>query len=254
MKHDKILKLIKNELDNVFDIKIPLYLRVSDAIEKAIQQSDIKENEPLPSERELATMLDVSRITIRKSIENLEQKEIVNRIHGRGTFIKKRIAHNLQGLSGFTEEFGMKNVHLKQKWLMRKRAPATEEEAKALCIAHQSPVCHLKRIRYINHMPLALEHAVISAKIMEDPYKVQHSLYQYFKEIGHTPQRAFQKVTAKNCIAAEADLLQIPPHNAVLYIERRSFDAYDTTIEFVRSLYRSDLYELMVELHIAKSD
>lgn len=249
MKHGRILKTIKNELDNLLGIKMPLYLRISLAIEKTIHKYSIKENELLPSERDLASALNVSRITIRKSIGNLEQKDIVSRIHGRGTFVKGLIRQNLRNLSGFTEEFGTKNVHLEQKWLMRKISPATAEEAKALCIAYQSPVCHLKRIRYVNHMPLVLEHATIPQKILAKPHKVNHSLYQYFKEIGHEPWRAFQKITAKNCTSTEAELLQIPPHSALLYIERRSFDVYDSVIEFVRSFYRSDLYELMVELH-----
>ncbi len=254
MAYDQILKEIKHWLKSDFGRKVPLYLRISQAIEKTIRQHDFNENEALPSERDLATFLEVSRITIRKSIENLEQKAIVARIHGRGTFVKKPIQQNLKNLSGFTEEFRSKSTKLHQEWLMRKIAPATDEEAFALNIAPQSPLAHLKRIRYINHMPLAVEHAVIPRAILKNPKQIQHSLYQFLRETKHAPTRALQKISAQNCTKTNAQLLKIPPSSAILYIERRSFDPNDTVIEFVRSLYRSDLYELIAELHISHDE
>lgn len=253
MAYDQILEAIKQHLLAHNHSKTPLYLCISQSIQKVISEYDIKEKEPLPSERDLANFLNVSRITIRKAIQNLEHKAIVNRVHGRGTFVKKQIRQTLQNLSGFTEEFGGSTTDLEQKWLMRKTAQATDEEAQALNIAYQSPVTHLKRIRYVNHMPLALEHAVLPQTILDDPHKISLSLYQYLGEAGYTPVRALQKITAKNGQASEAELLQVPPHSALLYIERRSFDANNLVVEFVRSLYRSDLYELMAELHIPTS-
>lgn len=78
----------------------PLYLRISQLIEETIKTTQIAENEALPSERDLANMLGVSRITIRKSIDNLAQKGVVVRVHGSGTFVKKQIQQNLTSLSG----------------------------------------------------------------------------------------------------------------------------------------------------------
>ncbi len=245
-----ILKAIKEQLTQKAQRKIPLYLRISQAIAQVIRTENIGENEALPSERDLAGFLDVSRITIRKAIENLEQKNLVMRIHGRGTFVRKPIQQNLQALSGFTEEFGEKNAKLHQKWLMRKIMPATKEEALALNIPALGKVSHLKRIRYINHMPLAIEHAAIPCDILDDPHKIQHSLYQFFKEAGYKPVHALQHISAQNCSPQDAALLKIAPHEAVLHIKRRTYDPKKRIIEFVRSLYRSDLYELIAELHL----
>ncbi|MFV0321393.1 MAG: GntR family transcriptional regulator [Alphaproteobacteria bacterium] len=228
----------------------PIYLRISQLIEETINNYQIGENEALPSERDLANMLGVSRITIRKSIDNLAQKGVVVRIHGSGTFVKKQIQQNLTSLSGFTEEFGTEQTKLHQKWLRQDTAKATEQEALGLNIPKGSLVSHLKRIRYINHMPLSIEHAVIPQLILDDPTKIKHSLYQYLRESHHAPVRAIQKISAQICPNADAPLLEIAPQSAILYIERRTFDPSDTIVEYVRSLYRSDLYELVAELHI----
>lgn len=228
----------------------PLYLRISQLIEETIKTTQIAENEALPSERDLANMLGVSRITIRKSIDNLAQKGVVVRVHGSGTFVKKQIQQNLTSLSGFTEEFGTEQTKLHQKWLRQEVTKATEEEAHGLDIPKNSLVAHLKRIRYINNMPLSIEHAVIPQSILDDPSKIKHSLYQYLRESHHAPVRAIQKISAQICPNADASLLEIPPQSAILYIERRTFDPSDTIAEYVRSIYRSDLYELVAELHI----
>lgn len=250
MIDNQILEIIHTQFKAVNNENRPIYMRISQLIEQTINNHQIAENEALPSERDLANMLGVSRITIRKSIDNLAQKGVVVRIHGSGTFVKKQIQQNLTSLSGFTEEFGTDKTKLHQKWLAQEVTIATAEEAQGLNIAKESMVAHLKRIRYINHLPLSIEHAVIPQDILDDPKKVKHSLYQYLRETYHAPVRALQKISAQICPDAEAELLQIPPHSAILAIERRTFDSTGKIVEFVRSIYRSDLYELVAELHI----
>lgn len=250
MTDNRILKIIHDQFSETSNENRPIYLRLSQRIEQVINNHQIAENEALPSERELAAMLGVSRITIRKAIDNLAQKGVVVRIHGSGTFVKKQIRQNLTSLSGFTEEFGTDKTKLHQKWLMQEIQMATAEESAGLDIPKESPVAHLKRIRYINHLPLSIEHAVIPLSVLDEPTKIKHSLYQYLRETHHAPVRALQKISAQICPEAEAELLQIGARSAILAIERQTFDTQGQIVEYVRSIYRSDLYELVAELHI----
>ena len=52
-----------------------------------IRSMDLNENTKLPPENELGVKLGVSRVTVRRALDELEREGIVIRIHGRGTFV-----------------------------------------------------------------------------------------------------------------------------------------------------------------------
>ena len=65
----------------------PLYLNVKKVLLEAIHSGKIGENGKLPSEEVLASQFDVSRATIRSTLQSLEKDGVVTRCHGIGTFI-----------------------------------------------------------------------------------------------------------------------------------------------------------------------
>jgi len=67
--------------------KAPLYQQVKSALLEFIRNSGTQHDQPLPSERELAEMLKLSRLTVRRSIVELAAEGVLRRIPGRGTFI-----------------------------------------------------------------------------------------------------------------------------------------------------------------------
>lgn len=63
-----------------------------------IRQEDQKGAEKLPPENQLAERMKVSRVTIRRALDELEREGMIIRLHGRGTFINRaavRIKVNL---------------------------------------------------------------------------------------------------------------------------------------------------------------
>ena len=64
---------------------VPLYSQIKDLILTAIEDGTLKQGEKLPSEMILAQKYGVSRITIRKALESLEEDERLVRIQGKGT-------------------------------------------------------------------------------------------------------------------------------------------------------------------------
>ena len=59
---------------------VPLYSQIKDLILTAIEDGTLKQGEKLPSEMILAQKYGVSRITIRKALESLEEEERLVRI------------------------------------------------------------------------------------------------------------------------------------------------------------------------------
>ena len=64
---------------------------LSDEVKKVLKEyiysMDPHESTKLPSENEIAQNYGVSRVTIRKVLDELEQEGLIIRIHGRGTFV-----------------------------------------------------------------------------------------------------------------------------------------------------------------------
>ncbi len=66
---------------------IPFYLQIVDAIKIAIREGRLKNGDPLPSVRHLASELKISALTIKKAYDLLEEKGLVKTIHGKGSYI-----------------------------------------------------------------------------------------------------------------------------------------------------------------------
>src|ERR1044072_9759331 len=65
----------------------PLYQQLQRALRGAIENRVIGPDDALPPERDLAEMLKISRITVRKAIDELVDDGLLTRKQGSGTFV-----------------------------------------------------------------------------------------------------------------------------------------------------------------------
>lgn len=65
-----------------------MYEQIKDAIRAAVLNGELKENELLPSVRQLAADLSVSAITTKRAYTDLEHEGIVYTASGKGTFVR----------------------------------------------------------------------------------------------------------------------------------------------------------------------
>lgn len=65
------------------------YLDIKTYLLEQIKSGAYREDEPIPPERDLAAMLGVSRMTVRKAIEELMYEGLLMRKKGSGTFLTK---------------------------------------------------------------------------------------------------------------------------------------------------------------------
>src|ERR1700753_2417223 len=83
----------------------PLYARVESVIASEILDGSLSVGDPLPTEDELIARFEVSRITVRRAIQNLVSRGLVEIHRGRGTFVASpKITQELTELSGFVED------------------------------------------------------------------------------------------------------------------------------------------------------
>jgi len=224
------------------------YLRVRQSLQKMIESGELAPGQALPGEREVARMLDLSRVTVRKAIAGLVDEGLLTQRHGAGTFVAERIVKSFSKLTGFTDDLRARGLKPRVRFLERSTGKVSPEEALALHLSPGAAVVRLRRLRFAGDKPLALETSVVPQAILPDPELVKLSLYDALEKIGCRPVRALQRLRAIALDADQALLLQLPEREPALSIERRAFLADGRVVEFTSSIYRGDAYDFVAEL------
>ncbi len=132
------------------DNNTPLYLQLARNLRHHIAGGGIDPGNALPSERELTEMTGLSRVTVRKSINQLIEEGILVRKQGSGTFVARRIETPGSVLSSFTDDAHSRGENPGVIWMIKAYAQPTEEEAAMLRIAPSTRVARLGRVRVSN--------------------------------------------------------------------------------------------------------
>lgn len=232
----------------------PLYLRIKKLVTDAIAAGALRQGDALPSERDIAGRLDVSRVTIRKAFAELVGDGVLVQRRGSGTFVGssgQRIEQPLSRLTSFTEDMKLRGLTTESTWIERSVGLPTPEEALRLSISPADRVCRFHRLRRANDMPLAIELAAVPQRFLDDPMTVDASLYAALESRGLRPVRALQRLHAIALSPQQAKLLELPNGSPALFIERVSYLADGRTVEFTKSHYRGDAYDFVAELSLA---
>ncbi|KUF11355.1 GntR family transcriptional regulator [Pseudoponticoccus marisrubri] len=231
----------------------PRYVQLRRRLEEGIETGILPPDSSLPPEREIAEITDLSRVTVRKAIQELVREGLIEQRQGSGSFIRApvtRMEQSLSHLTSFTEDMARRGMDTTSRWLERGLFQATRDEVAALDLADGAQVARIYRLREAGGRPMALERAALPLDVLPNPTEVTSSLYEVLDRSGHRPVRAVQKISAINIAAREAELLGVAEGAAGLSIERSSYLPTGRVAELTRSLYRGDAYDFVAELRL----
>lgn len=66
---------------------VPIYEQIKNTIKNAIISNELKEEEMLPSVRNLANDLKISFLTVKKAYDELEAEGFIKTVQGKGSFV-----------------------------------------------------------------------------------------------------------------------------------------------------------------------
>ena len=231
----------------------PRYVQLRRRLEQGIADGVLPPKTSLPPEREIAEITDLSRVTVRKAIQELVREGAIERRQGSGSYIRepiRRFEQSLGRLTSISEEMTERGLKVTTKWLERGIFMATSEDAETLDLATGVQVARISRLREAGGRPMAVERAVLPLDILPNPTAVTTSLYEVLTELGKRPMRAVQKISAINLEARDADLLEVAKGTAGLQIRRVSYLADDRVAERTHSIFRGDAYDFVAELRL----
>jgi len=226
----------------------PLYQQLQRALRAAIENRVIAPDDALPPERDLAEMLGVSRITVRKAIDELVEEGLLIRKQGSGTFVSNRVEKNFAKLTSFSEDMRARGREPRSVWLNRAEGTVTPDESLTLRSSPGTPVFRFHRIRYADDAPMALEYATVLASCLGSLDDVASSLYEALERNGCRPVRALQRLRAVLLTAEQAKLLKAQERDAGLLVARVGYLKDGKAVEYSQSFYRGDIYDFVAEL------
>ena len=227
---------------------LPLYQQLQRGLREAIEKRILGPDDALPSERQLAEDLGVSRITVRKAIDGLAEEGLLVSRQGSGNFVCTRIDKNFAKLTSFSEDMRARGRNPRSVWLKRSEGTVTPEESLKLALSPGTLVYRFHRLRFADDEPMALELATIDASCLSSLDAVQDSLYDALERAGNRPVRALQRLHSMLLSAEQAKLLKARTGDAGLFVERLGYLRDGRAVELSQSYYRGDTYDFVAEL------
>lgn len=147
------------------DSLIPLYQQVIDDIRQEIERGHYIVGQKIPSESELSEIYDVSRITIRRAIEELSAAGYVTKKQGKGTYVNPRKIHKKVLQTSPSQNFSSMCRDADRvpgaRLIQREVGYPTSREAALLGIGERVRVMAIRRVRTADGIPISFETLIL---------------------------------------------------------------------------------------------
>jgi GntR family transcriptional regulator len=231
---------------------LPLYHRIYLLLRQGIVEGEWPPDSPMPGEHEISEAHGVSRITVRRALQQLEQEGLVLRRRGAGTFAQRpKLPKRRENLRGLFQNLLAMGAHTEVKLLEFGYVSASPPVAAALGVQPGTTVQKSVRLRSAKGVPFSHLTAWVPEEIGRhygEKDLAVSPLLHLLEEAGAPPVRAEQVISAKLADSVIAPLLGIEAGNAMLWVRRQVFDETGRVIEVIEALYRPEMYEYQIGL------
>jgi len=221
---------------------------ITDEIRKKILNGEYKVNTQIPLEKELCEAYKVSRITIKKAIDQLVLEGLVVKRRRAGTFVKGVAdegdgegLHQMNGLFRTGDKINLISEVLKLEIIL---PPA--EVAEKLMLSKEEFVYDIIRYRHNGKSWAVIEYTYMPINLIPGITKsvLEKSVYHYIEhELKLRIQSGHRIVRAIPPRELEKKYLNMKETDPVLEIEQVGFLDTGVPFEYSHSCHRGDCYE-----------
>jgi GntR family transcriptional regulator len=232
---------------------IAAYLQIEDELAERIESGDLAPGTRIATERELAGSLGVSRMTARAALARLQQRGLVTRRQGSGTFVAEpKLRQDASRLHGFFEETIGQGVIPTTTLLGRAERHATRHLAATFGLRLGESVVEVVRLRSVRREPVVLETSYFPSRLVPGLLDLDletSSIYRLLdRHYDARPVRAVQSLEPITATADDADVLRVERGAPLMLVERTGWDARGRAVEYARDVYRGDRSRFISEL------
>lgn len=232
----------------------PLYRQMMDLLLAQIQSGTYKEGDQIPTETELADLYHVSRITVRRTIDELCAQGYLSKKQGKGTFVclpkiqrKLEVQKNMSFSDTCRANGRIPSSHV----ISFKQTNPDAACADFLRLTQEDTVLLTERILSADHIPITYDTIYLNPADYPDfdPKNLEDgSLYRYLREgYGLTMAddcRSLISVTSASSQMANA--LHIPIEEPLMVLESFLKDTDGNPMLFVREFIVGSRYQLSI--------
>lgn len=230
------------------DTHNPLYEQIKDIVRTHILEGNFQPNQKMPSESEMMATYGVSRITVRRALNDLQNEGLIFRVHGKGTFVSRpRAFQDLGSLQGFGVAMRQMGYESHSRVLSIRKLTPANTILDALRLARGTEVTELRRLRFLNREPISVDVTYLSSSLGErlakadlagrDVFVILENDFQI--TLGHADLQ-LSSTLADETLAAQ---LRVAEGSPILTIDRTVFTADGHPLEFEHLYYRGDAFQ-----------
>lgn len=238
-------------MDNI----LPKYYLIKNDIIEKINNEELTSNQLLPSERELIENYNVSRITVRRAIDELVKEGYAYKIKGKGSFVKgDNFKQGLNKVHSYTEEIINQGMKPSRKLLNTDIKIIDAKKAKIFNISQDEKIFVLERIYYADNEAICLTKTIL-------PYKyfpniecfdfVNNSLYSILENFYKLKiTKATQTIDASVSTTYTSSHLSINEGHPLLLFRTTTYGIINGTeipFEYFKSYYKTDKVKYTLE-------
>lgn len=213
----------------------PLYEQLMDAIVNNIKNGTYKSGDKLPTETELESTYNVSRITVRRAVKELCDKNILVKRQGKGTFVlDSSLCIKLNEIGGFHEAMNERKQNTFSELLSLTTCKPSEEFSEYLDISETSDMIEIRRVMGYDSTVIFLDTCYLPASHypgIEQYLTGDFSIYQILKNIYHVKMVNSEKVIkVRKAKKEEASYLHCTQGDPVFDIFKIVYDENDVPV------------------------
>lgn len=227
------------------DSGVPLYVQIRDQLKHVIVSGHGDSVEL--SDSALADTFGVSKMTVRQALAELEQRDLIHRVHGKGTFLGPRpVEGQLNRLERFFEEFRTQGLTLDVELIERGRVSPTQEQGRLHGLNPDEKLGHFVRVRKVNGDPVCVDERYlpleVDDKLADSDLETESTWLVLYKEFGVTIVKADLVVYAEAAGRREAKLLGLDEGAPLLCRGIEIMDWRDRCVISGTSKFRADSF------------
>ena len=226
------------------------YEEIENFILKGVMEKKYHPDEKVPSENNLASKFEVSRMTARKALDNLVMSGYLYKVKGKGTYVKDRDNRHdiyLNQMIGFTSRVEKSGKTPKTEVKIFKIIKPNKHVANKLNITIYDDIYYTERVRYIDDEPVILEISYMPVSVSPDltEKNMEKSKYRYLREHNHRIDEMVKEYIPVIPGSKIRDILLLDKNIAMFKIELVSRLENDSIFEYTKIYYNQNKYRFL---------
>lgn len=247
-------KTMKKIESSVAGSCLPVHAQIRETLRQGIASGNYLPNAKLPSEKELMIHFQVSRISVRQALDELETEGLIYRVAGKGSFVSKpRPVLDLARLQGFGQAMSELGFETVNQVVGLATVVAPDDIAERLGLEIGAAITEIRRIRHVNHDPVSLDITYLpvdpGARMKAEELSARDISQILEQDHGVAPGHADLHIGTLAADVSASQALKIAKGAPVLYLERLIWTRDGAPLRIDRIYCRGDSfsYRLRIE-------